>query len=308
MFKKILIICSIFTIFCSTYSFGTNSVFVENSLVESYDSRVDSFSKRFELSILQNETTRNNMPNFIYNIGSYPYCYVSNNENIVYFYNIGGYNNGTDSTYTTYEGNTVPSREITTSYYISINPRGYAFKVYTSSTTFNMPVSLAQRSYFDVFGNGLYLYYREFSSSSASLSDVKESIDEQTELMQQQNEFLQNTTFNDSDVSISSDTTTDITSTISDNIFTTLMNSFLSESTQNVSFSLFDKQITLNSNITSTLLTTINATFLINVINSFWYFVFAYFIYRDINNYIEKIKSADILTSNTDTNIKANML
>ena len=58
MFKKIVIICSIITIFCSTYSFGADSVFVENSLIESYNAKVENLSKRFELSVLNNSSTR----------------------------------------------------------------------------------------------------------------------------------------------------------------------------------------------------------------------------------------------------------
>lgn len=309
MFKKIVIIFSIITIFCTTYSFGADSdVFVSDSLIESYQSRIDSVSKRFKISVLNNSATREKIPDLITNLSSLPYCYVSNNTNIIYVYGVSQYNNGTDSTYTTYDGNVVPSREITINYYVSIHPRTGAFTIYTTSTTFNMPVALAQRSFYEVFGDGLYLYYREFTSSSASLSDVKESIDQQTEVIQDQNEFLQDTTIDDNDVSLPSFEVTDITADISDDIFETLMFAFIDPSVQTISFSLFNHNITLSSNATSNLLNTIDATLIKNIINSAWYFIFAYFIFQDINRYIEKIKSADILTSKTDTNIKANML
>ena len=65
MFKKIVIICSVITIFYANYSFGADSnVFVENSLIEDYNSRVNSVSQRFKLSV-QN-TDNSSIPTVLY--------------------------------------------------------------------------------------------------------------------------------------------------------------------------------------------------------------------------------------------------
>lgn len=259
-----------------------------------------------------------------------PYAFIAENSNVVYFYSITDYNNGSSTTYTTADGNTCDGREIECLFYVTLDYRTpFTLTTYTTPTrTFTLPVALAQRSYLEIFGDGLFDYYN--SKRNNNISDLKESIDgqteqfydineniknqttaieEQTQEMQDMNNFLQDENVDDTSIQITQDTTTDITANISDNIFNTLMNAFTSNSTGSVSFNLFGKDITLQGNTTSNLLTTINATVILNIINSFWYFLFAYFIYKDINKFIENIKSGDILTAkNTDTNIKANML
>ena len=73
-------------------------------------------------------------------------------------------------------------------------------------------------------------------------------------------------------------------------------------------FHCFGTTFTINSNCTAQLLDVLNSELIENLIQSFWYFTFAYYIFKDLYRQIEKLRSADILKGKTDTNIKTEIL
>lgn len=92
-----------------------------------------------------------------------------------------------------------------------------------------------------------------------------------------------------------------------DTIFQLVYNAFTGSSS-GVSFKLpyLDYELTVPPNFLSQTLNNAGLNFLVTIIQSFWWFAVSYYIYKDINRYIDKIKSGD-LTSD-DGNIKTEVL
>lgn len=65
-----------------------------------------------------------------------------------------------------------------------------------------------------------------------------------------------------------------------------------------------DKNITIPNDL---VFSRINGTFVLTIIQLFWWYIIGRFIVKDIISYIDRLKSGEII-SHTDTNIKADML
>lgn len=94
------------------------------------------------------------------------------------------------------------------------------------------------------------------------------------------------------------------------NIFTTIMNAFISfDSSQNVILPIpfTDKNITINGNYTRDMLTSVNASWVINFISIFWWYIISVYIIKDILKSVDKIQEGKI-DSIENTNIKGDML
>ena len=133
---------------------------------------------------------------------------------------------------------------------------------------------------------------------------------EQLEESKKTNEFL-NKDASDSDIDMSgvSDNTNDITDEGISQIFTTFYNAFTSDTAQDLTIPVpfTDKSFVLQADMLKNALS--NSVFkpLVALIKAFWWFLISRFIYLDISNKINKIKSGDI-ENVENNNIKEDML
>ena len=106
-----------------------------------------------------------------------------------------------------------------------------------------------------------------------------------------------------------SDSTNDITADGVNGIFTSIYNAFCVGNAQDIVFPIpfTDKTITLSANYISNALTNSGATFIITIIQAFWWYIISRFIIKDIMGKINKIKGGDIENIET-TNIRGDML
>lgn len=135
------------------------------------------------------------------------------------------------------------------------------------------------------------------------LNDVKKSIDDT-------NNFLKNTDTDDSDYGFSSDNgTNDITSDGLNSIFTTFYNCFANAEEKDIVFPLpfVNKSITIPSKFLENTLKAHGFSFVVDLARTVWLFAISCFIIKDVSNYVEKLKTGEIL-SKSDTNIKTDIL
>lgn len=122
-------------------------------------------------------------------------------------------------------------------------------------------------------------------------------------------------TINDSSIdnitsdTLPSDSTSDITADGVNGIFTSIYNAFCVGNAQDIVFPIpfTDKNITLSANYLYNSLTNANASFVITIIQAFWWYIISRFIIKDIMNKINKIKSGNIEDIETN-NIRGDML
>lgn len=105
------------------------------------------------------------------------------------------------------------------------------------------------------------------------------------------------------------DNTEDITKSGIDGLFTNIYNAFCEGEAQDIVLPIpyTNKSITISPNYLSDMLTSVNATFLITIIQAFWWYLISRFIVKDIMGKINKIKSGNIEDIETE-NIKGDML
>lgn len=137
------------------------------------------------------------------------------------------------------------------------------------------------------------------------------------EQQQQTNQKLDNldNTINNSNIdnitndTLPSDDTQDITASGVNGIFSSIYNAFCIGNPQDIVFPIpfTDKNITLSPYYVSNMLTTSNASWVITIIQAFWWYLISRFIIKDVMNKINKIKSGEIEEIET-TNIRGDML
>lgn len=174
----------------------------------------------------------------------------------------------------------------------------------------------------NVGDNIYYLGNYTFSLTTAEQEQIQSDSDKalQGQILQQQEQINNNlsnidNSINDSSIdditsdTLPSDTTTDITAEGVNGIFTSIYNAFCVGNAQDIVFPIpfTDKSITLPSNYVRNALNSSGATFIITLIEAFWWYLISRFIVKDIMNKINKIKSGNIEDIET-TNIRGDML
>lgn len=147
----------------------------------------------------------------------------------------------------------------------------------------------------------------ETDSIVNAINEQTNAINEQTNTIQETQDYLKNDTVEDSSINIIEDNNEDITASGFDSIFTTIYNRFTNYSTIPIVFPIpfTEKSIYLSPQYLKVMLG--ENSWILKILNTFWYFVVGYFIVKDIERIIEKVKSGDIATS-CETNIKTDML
>lgn len=175
-----------------------------------------------------------------------------------------------------------------------------------------------------------YKYPASSNSYDSQLQNIKNSIDTQTNSINNQTNVIQNqtnaiqeqtnsinnqtnvitdSTVEDSSVVLPTDSTNDITADGLNGIFTSMYNAFCSGQAKDIVFPVpfTNKNITLKANYVRQMLSSSGATWVITIIEAFWWYIISRFIIKDITNKITKIKSGNI-ESIEETNIKGDML
>lgn len=138
---------------------------------------------------------------------------------------------------------------------------------------------------------------------------INNNLDNVNENLQKINDSINNPNVDDSSIILPTDNTNDITADGLNGIFTSIYNAFCSGQAKDIVFPIpfTDKNITLSANYVRQMLTTSNATWVITIIEAFWWYIISRFIIKDITNKITKIKSGNIEDIES-TNIKGDML
>lgn len=139
-----------------------------------------------------------------------------------------------------------------------------------------------------------------------SLNNINSTMQQQNQLQQAQNNFLQNSDVNVGAGDLPNNSTTDITSSGFDNIFNLLYNTFTSSASTDLVLPLpfVNKSITINYD---NVFGSFNGGFLFTLVNAFWYYVVSVYIVKDIYRKIYSIKSGNI-ENVENTNIKEDLL
>lgn len=142
-----------------------------------------------------------------------------------------------------------------------------------------------------------------------SLNEINSGISDINNSISDTNNFIKDEDYSPDSITNgmpSNDSVNDITAESLDNFFNLIKNAFTSSDARDIVIYLpfvEDAFITIPVDLLSSHLPSV----ILSLIHSFYWFIISVFIYKDIVNYIDKLKSGDIL-GGTQTNIKADML
>ena len=142
-----------------------------------------------------------------------------------------------------------------------------------------------------------------------AINEQTDAINEQTDAINEQTDYLQDDTINNNSIYLPQDNTNDITSDGVNNIFNSIYTAFCTGQAQDIVFPVpfTNKSITLSPNYLYNMLYNNGATWVITIIQAFYWYIISRFIVKDIINKITKIKSGN-LEDIENSNIKGDML
>ena len=142
-----------------------------------------------------------------------------------------------------------------------------------------------------------------------AINEQTDAINEQTDAINEQTDYLQDDTINNNSIYLPQDNTNDITSDGVNNIFNSIYTAFCTGQAQDIIFPVpfTNKFITLSPNYLYNMLYNNGATWVITIIQAFYWYIISRFIVKDIINKITKIKSGN-LEAIENSNIKGDML
>ena len=142
-----------------------------------------------------------------------------------------------------------------------------------------------------------------------AINEQTDAINEQTDAINEQTDYLEDDTINNNSIYLPQDNTNDITQNGLNTIFTNIYNAFCTGQAQDIVFPIpfTNKNITLQANYIRNMLTNSGSTWVITIIEAFWWFLISRFIVKDITNKITKIKGGNI-EDIENSNIKGDML
>lgn len=144
------------------------------------------------------------------------------------------------------------------------------------------------------------------NSINNTSTQTQNLITNQTQQSQQQYNDFTNTTMTDSDIELPTDNNQDITSSGFDSIFTSMYNVFTTDEAPDIVLPIpyANENIIISPSAISSM---IGNNVIVSFIQAWYWFIVSYYIYKDVQKVIEKIKDGSIATS-SDTNIKTEML
>lgn len=198
----------------------------------------------------------------------------------------------------------------------------FAKQVYNSEYNAMVYEYLGDPIQFTVSSNVTQDYINQLNQQTATSTDTETSqelqnsinnqtnaINNQTQSIDNINNSITNSTVDNSSIDLPTDNTQDPTQSGVDNIFQTIYNSFTSGTAQDIVFPIpfTDKSIILQANYIYNMLQNNNATWIITIIQAFWWYLISRFIITDIMKKIRKIKQGNF-DNIQNSNIKEDML
>lgn len=168
---------------------------------------------------------------------------------------------------------------------------------------------------FTVSSNVTQDYINQLNQQTATTSDddnqqqLQNSINQQTQSIDNINNSITDSTVDNSSVNLPTDNTNDPTQSGVDNIFQIIYNSFTSGTPQDIVFPIpnTNKNITLSANYVADSLRNNNASWVIDIIQAFYWYIISRYIIVDIMQKVRKIKQGN-LDNIENSNIKEDML
>lgn len=142
------------------------------------------------------------------------------------------------------------------------------------------------------------------------INNLNENINELNNTQQETNDFLKDDSYDKNNITDNMPSSSEYQSPTDsgiDNIFTSFMNAFTSTQTQTVRFE-FPNSNGQYVDIRSDLVTSKIPQPILILIQSFYWFVIARYIVKDVAHTAEKAKSGEILDDTSDGNIKTDLL
>lgn len=198
----------------------------------------------------------------------------------------------------------------------------FAKKVYNSEYNIMTYEYLGEPIQFTISSNVTQDYINQLNQQTATSTDndttqeLQNSIKDQTNAINNQTQSIDNinnsitdSSVDSSSIDLPTDNTQDPTQSGVDNIFQTIYNSFTSGTAQDIIFPIpfTDKSITLQANYIYNMLNNNNASWIITIIQAFWWYLISRFIITDIMKKIRKIKQGNF-ENLQNSNIKEDML
>ena len=142
-----------------------------------------------------------------------------------------------------------------------------------------------------------------------AINNLNNSQQETTNAINNLDNTITDTNIDDNSINLPTDNSNDITQDGLNGIFTSIYNAFCVGQAQDIIFPIpfTNKNITLQANYVRDMLSNNGATWLITIIEAFWWYLISRYIVKDITNKITKIKSGNI-EDIENTNIKGDML
>lgn len=168
---------------------------------------------------------------------------------------------------------------------------------------------------FTISSNVTQDYINQLNQQTAASTDeerqeqLNNSINQQTQSIDNINNSITDSNVDNSSIDLPTDNTNDPTQSGVDNIFQIIYNSFTSGTPQDIVFPIpnTNKNITLPASYTYNSLNNNNASWVIDIIQAFYWYIIARYIIVDIMQKVRKIKQGN-LENIENTNIKEDML
>ena len=184
----------------------------------------------------------------------------------------------------------------------------YQFTI-SSNVTQDYINQLNQQTATDTSQDNFNNINNSINKQSDAINNQTNAINNQTQSIDNINSSITNSTVDNSSIDLPTDNTTDPTQNGVDNIFQTIYNSFTSGTAQDIVFPIpfTDKSIILQANYLYNVLQNNNASWVVMIIQAFWWYLISRFIIKDIMKKIRKIKQGNLDNIQND-NIKEDML
>lgn len=254
--------------------------------------------------------------NTIINDTRYIYVVYQNNNYYVFVYNSGtkfnaGYEGSIDISLNQSSIATVPTilhkqsgLAIFNCYTINPSPSNFSctYEMISGSSSPSIPDSLI------FYNSQSLLSFREFMEGN-DISKIATAIEENTQIqqetnqkLQEQNDFLKEDIKEEEiDSTLPSiDSSSDITSSGVDSIFTAITNGI--NNNNPIKFTILDNEVTISKDMLSDNL----PSSITSILGLFWWFFISYRIFKDIINLFEKVTTGEIDKVDT-TNVKADL-
>lgn len=151
--------------------------------------------------------------------------------------------------------------------------------------------------------------YNEQKNTTNAINNLSSKQEETTQAIENLENTITDSSVSDSSIYLPQDNSSDITQSGLNGIFTSIYNAFCTGQPQDIVFPIpfTNKSITLQPNYVRNMLSNHNATWIITLIEAYWWFLISRYIIKDITGKITKIKSGNI-EGIEQSNIKGDML